>query len=102
MCSVNFLHYTFTCEIVWYKHNELIFIQGEGDRNKATITLLHTNFNAHLDKIMSVLADTKREQGKMKKQANHLNSGFRKAKKNILRISDGIMIHIQSLYQYIF
>ena len=84
--------------MVWYKNKELFFIQGEGDRNKATITLLQTNFNAHLDKIMSVLADTKREQGKMKKQANHLNAGFRKAKKNILRISDGMMIHIQSFF----
>ncbi|XP_067949479.1 putative leucine-rich repeat-containing protein DDB_G0290503 [Watersipora subatra] len=65
-------------------------IQSEGDRNAATINTLKWNFQAHIEKITSVIRSLSKEQVAMRKEANKLQSGYKQIKKNLLKLSDGL------------
>lgn len=56
---------------------------------RATITILESNFMAHIDKMLNVLETTAREQTEIKTEARKLNQTHQTIRDNLVKLSNG-------------
>lgn len=78
-----------------------MFLQAEGDRSKALITLLESNLTTHINKLNTLTNTVASEQVDIKKGIKQLTKKYKSAKCDILALSDGMLGVVFSAFMYI-